>query len=252
MKALVIEDESRAASRLSHLLSSNGLGVEVVRITESVDETLSFLKSDPALDLIFSDVQLGDGLSFEVFEQLEISCPIIFTTAYDQYAIDAFKTNGIEYLLKPIDPDELIKAINKAKKLSPAVSIESILRLANTDLQKNTYKSRFVVKVGDKIKSLLIDDILVIFSHEKATFAFTREGRKYILDFSLDHVADLIDPSLFFRGSRKFLVSLHACEDITAFTNSRLKININGLNEPAELLVVARDRVADFKAWLDR
>ncbi len=252
MKALIIEDESRAARRLEQLLRELPVDIEVVASVESVQEAIEFLERQPLLDLIFSDIQLGDGLSFEVFEAVSVKCPIIFTTAFDQYAIEAFKTNGVDYLLKPVEPKDLIKAIQKVEQLSPAVSLQNILNLANSGVLNKNYKTRFVVKVGDKIKSIHIEDVLVFYSHEKATFAFTKEKRNYILDYSLDHIETLVDPSNFFRGSRKFMVALEACEDITAWSNSRLKLNVEGLSEPHDLLIVARDRVQDFKHWLDR
>jgi DNA-binding LytR/AlgR family response regulator len=252
MNVLIIEDESRAAKRLQQLLADISMPINVVSVVESVEEGINFFTSGEQVQLIFSDIQLGDGLSFEIFEKVSVICPIIFTTAFDQYAIEAFKTNGIDYLLKPIEDKDLRKAIEKVNQLSPAVSIENILSLANSALQNKSYKSRFVVKVGDKIKSIHIEDILVIYSHDKATFAFTRDKRNNVLDYSLDHIETLIDPNLFFRGSRKFMIALEACEDITAWSSSRLKINVEGLSEPRDLLVVARDRVTEFKQWLDR
>ena len=252
MKVLIIEDESRAAKRLEQLLTDLPVAIEVVSIVESVEEGVEFLVNQPAVQLIFSDIQLGDGLSFEIFEKVKVSCPIIFTTAFDQYAIEAFKTNGIDYLLKPVEASDLRRAVKKAEQFSPSMSLENILNLANSGLVNKNYKSRFVVKVGEKIKSIHVEDILAIYSHDKATFAFTKEGRKFVLDFSLDHIETLIDPNLFFRASRKFMIALHACEDITAYSNSRLKINVEGLENPSGLLVVARERVGEFKNWLDR
>ncbi len=252
MKAIIIEDESRAARRLEQLLSEIGSHVEVIARAESVAEGVIVLNNHPEVQLIFSDIQLGDGLSFEIFEQVEVRCPIVFTTAYDQYAIEAFKANGIDYLLKPILADDLDRAIKKAEKMSPSLSLENLLSIANASQGQKKYKSRFVVRVGDKIKSVHLEDVQVIYSHDKATFAYTRDKRNFVLDYSLDHIETLLDPQLFFRGSRKFLVALEACEDITAWSNSRLKINVDGLTEPRDLMIVARDRVGDFKAWLDR
>lgn len=252
MRAIIIEDESRATKRLLQLLGKLPLEITVIKIIESVQEGIEFLQSGPAIELIFSDIQLGDGLSFDIFEKVEVKCPIIFTTAFDQYAIDAFKTNGIDYLLKPIEEKDLLKAIKKVERLSPAVSLENILSLANAGVLNKNYKSRFIIKIGDKIKSVHVEDIQVIYSHDKATFAYTKEKRNMVLDYSLDHIESLVDPNLFFRGSRKFMIALDACDDITAWSNSRLKINVDGLKEPRDLLVLARERVQGFKEWLDR
>lgn len=252
MRVLIIEDESRAVKRLQQLLEEFPSHIDVIKVIESVQEGIEFLQNEQQIQLIFSDIQLGDGLSFEIFEKVTIKCPIIFTTAFDQYTMDAFKTNGIDYLLKPINEKDLQKAIKKAEQLAPSVSIENILNLANAGLLNKTYKSRFVIKIGDKIRSIHVADILVIYSHDKATFAYTKEKRSFVLDYSLDHIETLIDPNLFFRGSRRFMVSLNACDDITAWSGSRLKIMVDGLAKPYDLLVVARDRVQQFKGWLDR
>ena len=252
MKAIIIEDESRAVKRLAQLLDESHKNIEIIGAAESVQEGIDLLGQRLDVQLIFSDIQLGDGLSFEIFENVEVKCPIIFTTAFDQYAIEAFKTNGVDYLLKPIEPNDLTKAIQKAEKMSPTVSLENILNLANSAATGKKYKSRFVVKVGEKIRSVHIEDVQVIYSHDKATFAYTKEKRHFVLDYSLDHIETLVDPNLFFRGSRKFMIALEACEDITAWSNSRLKIQVDGLDEPRDLLIVARDRVGEFKGWLDR
>lgn len=252
MKALIIEDESRASRRLKQLLIELPFSIEIMGEVESVQEGIDFLQNQAPPQLIFSDIQLGDGLSFEIFEAVAVKCPIIFTTAFDQYAIEAFKTNGVDYLLKPIEEKDLIKAIKKVEQLSPTVSLENILSLANSGMLNKSYKSRFVVKVGEKIRSIHIEDVHAFYSHEKATFAFTKDQRNYVLDYSLDHIETLVDPKVFFRASRKFMIALDACEDINSWSNSRLKIIVEGLNEPSDLLIVARDRVQEFKKWLDR
>ena len=251
MNVVIIEDEERAATRLEKILGEVDPELNVKAKLESVQEALNYLSDDHQVHLIFSDIQLEDGLSFEIFEQVDITCPIIFTTAYDQYAIEAFQTNGIDYLLKPIDKQRLKKALQKVNKLNPSASIEHILALANAALnQKQKFKTRFVIKVGERIKSIGIDEIMVFFSQDNATFLLADDKRKYVIDYSLDHVEKLVDPEVFFRISRKYLVSINVCKDIISWSNSRLKVQIPGLED--QMLIVARERVQDFKAWLDR
>jgi len=251
MNVVIIEDEERAATRLAQVLGEVDPEIKVVAKLESVQTAREYLSGHPLIQLIFSDIQLEDGLSFEIFEEVEVSCPIIFTTAYDQYAIEAFQTNGIDYLLKPIDKQRLDKALQKVKKLNRAVSIENIIALANSALsQKQKYKSRFVIKIGERIKSINVEEILCFFSQDNATFLLTNSGRRFVIDYSLDHLEKLIDPEGFFRISRKYIVSIRACDDIVAWSNSRLKVQIPGLD--GQMFVVARERVQDFKSWLDR
>ena len=248
MKVLIIEDEVRAASHLERLLAKVAPEMEVVVRLESVRDAVAFLSRKPDPGLIFSDIQLADGLSFEIYHQVKINCPIIFTTAWDHYAIEAFNTNGIDYLLKPIEEERLFKAIEKAQQFSPGPMLEKILAMSAVKPTHN-YKSRFLVKVGDKIKSIPVEGITAFYSLEKATYLFTREKRSYDIDFALDHLETLLDPERFFRINRKFMVGLEACANITAWSNSRLKLRIDGLED--QEIIVARERVQEFKEWLD-
>lgn len=248
MKVMIIEDEVRAADRLQQLLKELDHEIAIIARVESVKDAVAFLSTHEP-QLIFSDIQLEDGLSFEIFEQVEVKCPIIFTTAYDQYAIDAFRTNGIDYLLKPVDTTRLQQSLNKVKKLSPALSLENILALANTGNSKQKFKNRFVIKIGERIKSITIEEVQAFFSQDNATYLLTKEGRKFLIDYSLDFTETMLDPEIFFRISRKYIVSIHACQDIVAWTNSRLKIQLHGSDD--QMIIVARERVQEFKAWLD-
>ncbi|MDD2528254.1 MAG: LytTR family DNA-binding domain-containing protein [Lentimicrobiaceae bacterium] len=248
MKVLIIEDEARAASHLERLLAKVAPEMEVVARLESVRDALAFLSGKPELGLVFSDIQLADGLSFEIYQQVKVNCPIIFTTAWDHYAIEAFNTNGIDYLLKPIEENRLLKAIEKVRQFSPGPLLEKILAMSATK-PAHSHKSRFLVKVGDKIKSIPIEEITAFYSLEKATYLFTHEKRSYDIDFALDHLETLLDPERFFRINRKFMVGLEACANITAWSNSRLKLRIDGLEN--QEIIVARERVQEFKAWLD-
>jgi len=249
MKVLIIEDEARAASHLERLLHKVAPEMEVVARLESVRDAVAFLSVKPDLSLIFSDIQLADGLSFEIYQQIKVSCPIIFTTAWDHYAIEAFNTNGIDYLLKPIAEDRLLKAIEKVRQFTPGPLLEKILAMSVAK-PPLSYKSRFLVKVGEKIKSIPVEEIIAFYSLEKATFIFTQDQRSYAIDFALDQLETLIDPGRYFRVNRKVLVSLEACNNITAWSNSRLKLRIKGLDD--QEIIVARERVQDFKEWLDR
>ncbi len=249
MNVLILEDESRAANYLERLILKVAPEMKVIAKLESVRDAVPFLSIHPDISLIFSDVQLADGLSFEIFGQVTVKCPIIFTTAYDHYAIEAFKTNGIDYLLKPVEEERLKKAIEKIKLFSPVLALEKILSISNSTNGK-TYKSRFMVKVGDKIKSIPVEEILAFYSLEKATYIHTSTNRDYCIDYTIDQIEALLDPDLCFRINRKYIVSIQACSNILAWTNSRLRLKIEGIND--DDIIVARERVQDFKEWLDR
>lgn len=249
MNVLIIEDETRAANHLERLIGCVAPEMKIVAKIETVREAVQFIKANHAITMIFSDVQLADGLSFEIFEQVKITCPIIFTTAYDQYAIEAFKTNGIDYLLKPVEEERMKQAILKARQFSPTLQIESLLNLSKAN-QQHAKKSRFMVKAGDKIKTIPIVEILAFYSLEKGTFLFTQGKRSYPIDYSLDELMDLLDTEHYFKINRKYIVSIAACSSMVAYSNSRLKLTIDGFDE--ELIVVAREKVQEFKAWLDK
>ncbi len=249
MKILILEDESRAANHLERLLAKVAPNMQVILRIESVRDGVKYLQNNPGPDLIFSDIQLADGLSFEIYNQVTVRCPIIFTTAYDHYALEAFQTNGIDYLLKPIEEERLKQAIEKARHFSPALLLEKILSIGNLGSEK-AFKSRFIVKVGDKIKSVPVDEILVFYSQEKASFIRTSDGHNYCIDYALDQLEPMLDPEIYFRINRKYLVKIDACTNILAWTNSRLRLKIDGIEDSE--IIVARERVQDFKNWLDR
>ena len=250
MKALILEDEARAANRLKKLVESTDPTISIVQICETVRDAIDYIGHNKDLDLIFADIQLADGLSFEIFEKIEVGCPIIFTTAFDQYAIEAFKTNGIDYLLKPVDEVQLSRALGKMDRLSTQNLNKKILEIAHSRKHSADYKSRFMVKIGERIRSIDVLDVVAFYSMKKATFLFTGSGRSYVLDHSLDMLETLVDPSHFFRINRKYMVAISACSDMMLWKNSRLKINIPGTQ--SDDVIVARERVGDFKAWLDR
>lgn len=249
MKVIILEDETRAANLLERCLAKVAPEMCVLAKIESVRDGVKYLQTNPEPDLIFSDIQLADGLSFEIYKQVAVHCPIIFTTAYDHYAIDAFQTNGIDYLLKPIEEERLRQAIEKAKRFSPGLTLEKLFPILNPTSEK-VYKSRFMVKVGEKIKSIPVEEILVFFSQEKASFIRTRDAHTFCIDYALDQLETMLDPERYFRINRKYMVSIDACTNILAWTNSRLRLKIEGIDAPD--IIVARERVAEFKMWLDR
>lgn len=249
MRVLIIEDESRAARHLERLLGQLSDEIQVIASLESVRDAVLFLSARPAIDLIFSDIQLADGLSFEIYKQVDVSCPIIFTTAYDQYAIEAFQTNGIDYLLKPIEEERLQQALTKARQFSPGLLMEKLMNMNRSNAEKSG-KSRFMVKVGDKIKSIPVEDIRCFYSLDKATYLLTADRRNYTVDYALEQVVELVSAERFFRINRKYLVAIEACSEVYAWSNSRLRLKLDGLDDND--VVVARERVADFKKWLDR
>lgn len=250
MKVIIIEDEKPSARRLQRMLDS--LHVKAETLLHSVEESIEWFNSNEHPDLIFLDIQLSDGLSFEIFDAVEIKSAIIFTTAYDEYALQAFKLNSIDYLLKPIDDDELAKAIKKYQERIPlkqAVTMDfnDIKNLLVNPIER-VYKKRFSVKVGQHLKLINIDDIECFYSENKGTYAYTSDGRNYLLDTTLEQLELELEPQQFFRISRKFYVNINAIKDMIHYTNSRLQIKLNTFND--QEIIVARERVKEFKDWL--
>ena len=251
MNVIIIEDEKPSARRLQRMLSS--LDVEAQTMLHSVEESLEWFQNNEHPDLIFLDIQLSDGLSFEIFEAVDIKSAVIFTTAYDEYALQAFKLNSIDYLLKPIDEDDLAKSVAKYKEHSPkqqsvTLDFNDIKNLLVNPIDRE-YKKRFSVKVGQHLKLINIDDIECFYSENKGTYLHTKENRNYLLDTTLDNLEDELEPQTFYRISRKFYVNINAIKDMVSYTNSRLQIKLNTYNE--QDVIVARERVKDFKAWLE-
>ena len=255
MKILIVEDEVMAAERLREMILSHFPDTAVLGRLDSISTAVKWFSDNGPPDLAFFDIQLADGLSFEIFTQCKVNCPVIFTTAFDEYALKAFKVNSVDYLLKPIDTDELKTAIEKYFSLylkdsdpTPALSsqgIEEVLKLLTRQ-----YKNRFIVKVGDHIKTIRADDILCFYSMAKASYIQTTNDRHYVIDQSLEQVEALVDPAAFFRVNRKFIIALDAISDIISYTNSRLKVI---LHKPAEEdIIVSREKVKEFRQWLDR
>lgn len=251
MNVLIIEDEKPAARRLARLL--NKLDVEVSDMLHSVEEAVEWFQKNEHPDLIFLDIQLSDGLSFEIFDLVEVKSAIIFTTAYDEYALQAFKLNSIDYLLKPIDDEELESAVRKYQNLKPdhnqiSLDFEDIKKFLVNPLERE-YKKRFTIRLGQHLKIINADEIECFFSENKGTYAATSDGRNYLLDTTLENLENELSPQIFFRVSRKFYININHIKDIISYTNSRLIIKLNRYNERE--IVVSRERVKDFKLWLE-
>jgi len=251
MKYIIIEDEQLAAKRLRGLVKDFRPDYEFVAKFDSIESATISL---PALkyDLLFMDIQLADGNSFDIFDQITLTAPVIFTTAYDEFALKAFKINSIDYLLKPIDEKELQNAIVKFEKNTSQPKEErEISEIDNLVKSMNPGgKERFVVKVGDHLKAVETKDVQLIYSQDKATYLFNSSGKRFLVDYSLDRIEDLVDSNHFFRISRKFVINLNYIKDMISFTNSRLEIVVDHFDD--EQIIVARERVNDFKSWLDR
>lgn len=252
MKVLIIEDEPQAAERLATLVKGLQPEVQICASLDSVKRSVEWILKNPAVDLIFMDIQLADGLSFEIFDRVEIKAPVIFTTAYNEYALKAFKVNSIDYILKPVDKTELEAAFRKYQTLTHQQPADKIMESIGYAMQMLTkkYKERFVIKVGEHLKSIEVSEILFFFSLEKTTFAQTKDGRKHILDFTLDQLDGLLDPARYFRINRKYIVSTDSIQDMISYTNSRLKLVLKTSDDND--VIVARERVQEFKDWLDR
>ncbi|MFA5818219.1 MAG: LytTR family DNA-binding domain-containing protein [Bacteroidales bacterium] len=255
MKALIIEDEPLAAARLEELLIKHDPLIEVVGHCDSVKKSVAWFQENNPPDLLFMDIQLGDGLSFEIFDQVVVDCPVIFTTAYDTYAIEAFRLNSIACLLKPIKSEELRTAIDKYKASpyftgSPAAMQQQIALEKVQQLLTKEYKKRFLVKSGRHIRSIPVEEILYFYSLEKATFASIIGGKTLLFDHTLEQLESLLDPSRFFRVNRKYIVSVDAITDIITYSHYRLKLVLKNCTD--EDILISREKMHDFKRWLDK
>jgi len=250
MRVLIIEDESLAADRLESLLNEIAPDTEVVAKLVSIKESVKWLTVNSA-DLILLDIQLSDGLSFSIFEQIHINTPIIFTTAYDQYAIKAFQLNSISYLLKPIRKNELTESIQKYKSLKSAFSIDFESLITSLENKKPVFRKRFLIQIADKFRKIEIDDIAYFYASDKNVFLKTFDDHSYPLYLSLDSLVEVIDPSEFFRINRKYIISMKSIATMLAWSRSRLKIILNPKADNEMDAIVSIDRASDFKNWLN-
>jgi DNA-binding LytR/AlgR family response regulator len=254
MRVIIIEDEKPSARRLQRMLEK--MGIQAETMLHSVEESITWFQANEHPDLIFLDIQLSDGLSFEIFDLVDVKSSIIFTTAYDEYALQAFKLNSVDYLLKPIDAEEMEQAVNKfnsnhTTKQPITLNFDDIKKLLVNPIERieRDYKKRFSIKVGQHLKLISIDDIECIYSENKGTYLHTIEGRNYLIDLTLEQLEDELNPDLFFRVNRTFYVHIKAIKDMVSYTNSRLQIKLHSYQE--QEVIVARERVKDFKSWLE-
>jgi two-component system, LytTR family, response regulator LytT len=250
MTTIIIEDEKPAARLLQRKLEK--LNIQAGVMLHSVEESIDWFSKNEHPDLIFLDIQLSDGLSFEIFEKVAIKSAIIFTTAYDEYALRAFKLNSIDYLLKPIDEDDLEVAVSKFKMRLPKqetiqLDFEQIKRMLINPFEKN-YKKRFTIKIGQHLKVIATDEIECFFSENKGTYIHTFDNRNYLIESTLEVLEQELDPVDFFRINRKFIIPLKAIKEIVLYSNSRLKVILPSYT--ADELIVSREKVSDFKNWI--
>lgn len=250
MTTIIIEDEKPSARLLQRKLQK--LAIETDTMLHSVEEAINWFQNNPHPDLIFLDIQLSDGLSFEIFDVIDIKSAIIFTTAYDEYALRAFKLNSIDYLLKPIDEEDLEVAINKFKARQPksepmSLDLEMIKKMLVSPEAKS-YKKRFTIKTGQHLKMVNIEEVECFYSENKGTYLHTLDNRDYLLEGTLEQLETELDPKDFFRVSRKFIVPMKTIKDIVVYSNSRLKLIL--LTYKEDEVIVSRERVNDFKSWI--
>ncbi|ULQ54195.1 LytR/AlgR family response regulator transcription factor [Flavihumibacter fluvii] len=252
MQVLIVEDEILLAKRLKKLLQEAEPAANVIAITNSVSETVSWLQNHPAPDLILMDIELADGQSFDIFQQVKIGSPVIFTTAYDEYAIRAFKVNSIDYLLKPIKEEELKTALNKFRQLSSTPNragyIEALLAEMQRMQQQETYRDRILVKQGQKMMSIPMDEIAYFFSQNKFSYIKTVSNQKYIIDHTLDDLEKSLSPRQFFRVNRQYILSSASVTAIHSWFNQKLKVEVVPATD--EHIVVSREKASAFREWM--
>ncbi|ALJ01722.1 LytR/AlgR family response regulator transcription factor [Rufibacter tibetensis] len=255
MRVVIIEDEALAVEKLTKMLLSYDKQLQVEATLTSVDEAVAWLQTHPAPDLLLVDIHLEDGLCFEIFKKVTVDSPVIFTTAYDQYAIKAFQVHSVDYLLKPIQYEKLAQSLDKFKALQarfhppvPQLRLDDLAKLINAD--RNTYKSRFLVKAGARIRAIKSDEIAYIFTEQKTNLLVTRDGLRYPVDYSLDELCLMLDTNLFFRVNRQLVIHIDSAAEIHPYFKGRLKL---GLYPPLDMeVIISSDRTPLFKEWLGK
>lgn len=256
MKVLIVEDEPFAQQELKRLLSATRNDITVLDCIDSIDDTISWLRSNPLPDLIFLDIQLSDGLSFEIFRQEKILCPVIFTTAFDEYAIQAFKVNSIDYLLKPVKQPDLAAALDKFDEIrdsyqslkQPAIDVKMLEQLLIPS--RREYKSRFIARLGDQIKHIPIEDVAWFYAEDNVVFLVTKTNNRYIIDYTLDQASQLLDPSRYFRINRGFVAAIQSIGKVSRYFNGRLLVEL--MPAAPEPVYVSRAKAQEFIDWLDK
>lgn len=255
MNILIVEDEELAVKKLQKTLAAVDESARVAGITDSIKSTVEWLQENPQPDLILMDIELADGQSFEVFNLTDVKSPVIFTTSYDEYALKAFKVNSVDYLLKPIQKEELQAALSKFKKLKATtsngdVNLESIVKELQQKLQPREYRKRFLVKLGQKLVSVEIDDISYFYSDGRLNFFKTTDNKKFVVDYTMDELEEMLDPEKYFRISRSFYVSVNCIDKIDDYFGNRLVLQLKPLVDKEAL--VSREKVTAFKKWMGK
>jgi len=254
MKVLIVEDEELAVKKLQKTLAGVDDTIEVVGVADSIRDTVSWLQQHPAPDLILMDIELADGQSFEIFKLTEVKSPVIFTTSYDEFALKAFKVNSVDYLLKPIQQDELQAALNKYKKMredkKADLSIDNLVKELQQKLQPREYRKRFLVKHAQKLVSIEVEEIAYFYSDGRLNFFKTTDNRKFVVDYTMDDLEDMLDPDRYFRISRSFYVSVNSIEKIDDYFGNRLVLQLKPVVDKEAL--VSREKVTDFKKWMGK
>ncbi len=248
MKALIVEDEILASKHMMQVLDEAG-DISVITVLDSIRETIEWFRRNPQPDIVFMDVHLADGSAFEIFKHTKITCPIVFTTAYDEYALKAFKVNSIDYLLKPVELDDVQGALKKLRGLSGSEDLKAALNNLIASYEKNSkYKKHFLIPAkGDKLIPVQTSDIACFYIDAGVVRALSMDGKSFRFDYSLDELEDLLDPGLFFRANRQFIISRAATKDIDLWFNSRLSVNLK-ITVPEKILV-SKARISEFKNW---
>lgn len=249
MKVIIVEDEMLAAERLKTLLNDYDASIEVMACLESIEETVQYLKKSAHPDVLLLDIHLSDGHSFEIFKQVNYNRPVIFTTAYDQYALEAFKIFSIDYILKPVTQEALAGAINKLKSVSASFSAIDFNRVF-PELNIQRYKKRFLGKVGQRLFFINTEDICFFQADNKIVYLLDNGGNRYVVDYTMENLETLLDLQQFFRLNRSFIVCINAIQQVKPYYNSRLKLSVKCMPNQDDM-VVSRDRVAEFKQWAD-
>ena len=251
IKVLVLEDEDAAAKRLQKLITEILPEAEFLATIESVKQGVEWFEHNSLPDLIFADIQLNDGTSFDIFRRVEVNSPVIFTTAYDEHALNAFKLNSVDYLLKPIKKNELSSAIEKFKSLhltGKKSDNDNLHQLLQALQKTQQYKQRFVLRIGEHMRIVEVPDIAYFYTENKANFIITKDNKRYLADNTLDQLESMLDPKLFFRINRQFIVSYPSIAEMFTYSKARVLLK---LNPPSKLdTIVSTERSAAFKSWL--
>ncbi|KIC94901.1 LytR/AlgR family response regulator transcription factor [Flavihumibacter solisilvae] len=259
MKVLIIEDEDLAVRKLQKTLQSVDSNAEVVGVTDSIRSSVKWLQDNQAPDLILMDIELADGQSFEIFDKVDVNSTVIFTTSYDEYALKAFKVNSVDYLLKPVQKEDLEAALEKFRKMKQLLgvgesqgnlNVDSLVKELQQRLQPREFRKRFLVKQGQKLVSVEVDDIAYFYSDGRVNFFKTKDNRKFIVDYTMDELEDMLDPDRYFRISRSFYVSIESVDQIHDYFGNRLLLNLQPIVDKEA--IVSREKVGDFKKWMGK